>query len=109
MERVRVTTTNLTPGWSGSALGVALAASAAPAVESVREIKVCELCGMNFTRSLLSRQRDCARCAAKEAARRERERVPQEMTPEEIEQDRRKLNRMDATRRRYQRARERTQ
>lgn len=70
-----MTTFNLAVGTSGSELGLALAASTPPATEDVRELKTCERCGVQFTRSLLSRERDCRRCVAKTKEREEREKA----------------------------------
>lgn len=68
-----MTVCNMTPGASNGQLGVSLTASMPPAIEDVREIKTCERCGVQFTRSLLTRVRDCPQCVAKAKAREDRE------------------------------------
>lgn len=68
-----MTVCNMTPGASNGQLGVCLTASMPPAIEDVRELKTCERCGVQFTRTLLTRVRDCPRCVAKTKARDDRE------------------------------------
>ncbi len=53
---------NLCPPSNGGLLNVSLAASMAFPAAMVREIKTCELCGVQFTRMAMARTRECSRC-----------------------------------------------